>query len=137
MQRKKEEEERVLANDDISDFDWRHFDDGITGYKLLLSEFEAVEGMKEHVITRGINMGKTNYKQEWSKSANFYCPHFINHILPTCYNYLFTEHKHYDYSWGWHCKYGKKKMLLQTSCGRCKELLLHRICQVLLVLCAF
>ena len=71
-QRKKEEEERIMSSDDVSDLDRRFYDDGVTGYKLLLSEFESVEGLKEHVIGRGKNMGKTNYKQEWSKSAILY-----------------------------------------------------------------
>ncbi|KAL7476074.1 hypothetical protein ACHAW6_004774 [Cyclotella cf. meneghiniana] len=53
-------------------------------YQLLLGEFHPVpgDGMKEHSITKGANCRETKYEQQW-------------------------KHRHSDYVWTWHCKFGK------------------------------
>ncbi len=32
---------------------------------ILLGEFESIEDLQPHIITRGPNMGGTSYKQQW------------------------------------------------------------------------
>lgn len=70
-QKKEEEEEKIVACELVMDLDKQH-GEGASGYGLLLGEFKAVGGLTEHVVLRGPNIGKCNYKQEWSKSAMNY-----------------------------------------------------------------
>ena len=73
-QRVEEENQKAKASDSTSDFDKRFNDNkNITAYEMLLDKFECAGNgvdFKEHIIGRGTNTGKTNYKQGWSKSVS-------------------------------------------------------------------
>ena len=50
---------------------------------MLLGEFESIGELHPHIISKGLNMGETSYKQQW-------------------------KHQHSDYEFTWHRVFGKE-----------------------------
>jgi len=64
IQRKREEEKKVAATDDVSDIE-RKLSDGDDPYLILIGEFMSCGPLSDHIIQRGTDKGKTSKKQPW------------------------------------------------------------------------
>ncbi len=65
-ERKKEQDEKVRAADDVQDLDDKFHVKKTDGYSLLIAEFVAEGALTEHLIQAGPNAVKKNTKEDWS-----------------------------------------------------------------------
>jgi hypothetical protein len=65
-QKKREQDEKVRATDDVQDIDDKFHGQKKDGYSILVSEFLPEGALTEHLIQAGPNAGKKNTKQDWS-----------------------------------------------------------------------
>jgi hypothetical protein len=65
-ERKKEQDEKARAPNDVQDLDDKFHVKKTDGYSLLIAEFVAEGALTEHLIQAGPNAGKKNTKQDWS-----------------------------------------------------------------------
>jgi hypothetical protein len=62
--RKREEEEKVAATNDVSDIE-RKLSNSDDPYLIMIGEFRSIGPLSLHVIMRGNNKGKSSKKQTW------------------------------------------------------------------------
>ena len=65
--KKREQDEKVRYTDDVQDMDDKFHVKKIDGYSILVAEFLPDGALTEHLIQAGLNAGKKNTKQDWSK----------------------------------------------------------------------
>ncbi len=65
-ERKKEQDEKVRATNDMQDLYDKFHVKNIDGYCLLIAEFVTEGALTEHLIQAGPHAGKRNNKQDWS-----------------------------------------------------------------------
>ena len=64
MMRKKEDEEKIAATEDVSDIEHK-LSDGVDPYLIMIGEFRSTGPLLVHIIQKGDNKGKTSKKQTW------------------------------------------------------------------------
>ena len=79
---KREQDEKVRSTDNIQDMDDRFHVRKIDRYSILVVAFVPEGTLTEHLIQAGLNDGKKNTKQDWSK---FLC------YVQTCYYDTLTD----------------------------------------------
>jgi hypothetical protein len=65
-ERKKEQDKKVRATNDVQNLDDKFHVNKTDGYSLLIAEFVAEGALTEHLIQAGPNAGKKNTKQDRS-----------------------------------------------------------------------
>ena len=74
VERKRDEEEKRSAIDDVSDIQRKIVEEKVAPYDVLLAEFEPAGEPKQHVVKNGPDAGKVTQKQEWSEFCLFNTP---------------------------------------------------------------
>jgi hypothetical protein len=64
MMHKKEDKEKIVATEDVSDIEPK-LSDGVDPYLIMIGEFRSTGPLLVHIIQKGDNKGKTSKKQTW------------------------------------------------------------------------